>query len=70
MKDKALPIAIALTVGGGALLYFGYQGYQSAQGTFSKLVGGRPPNDVIAMLVIGGVLAIVGLGMLGKSLKK
>ena len=64
---KALPLA--LVAGGAVLLFLGYQGYNSAKSQFTEVFSGRPPNDVIAMLVIGAVLVAGGLGLFGKGMK-
>lgn len=59
-----------LLVAGGLLLFFGYRGYESASSRLTDFVTGRPPNDVLAMLIGGAVLATAGLGLVVKDLKK
>ncbi len=64
---KALPLV--LIAAGAVLLFFGYQGYNSAKSQILGAWSGRPPNDVLAMLISGAVLFAAGLGMFGKGMK-
>ena len=60
---KKLPGIICL-VGGGLLLYWGYQMSQSASGQFSSLVNGSPGNKPLLCYIGGGILVLAGLGQI------
>lgn len=58
-----------LVVGGGALLYFGYQAHQSMSSRLTEAVTGNPSDKAMYLLIGGAVALLVGLGMTGVGFK-
>jgi LPXTG-motif cell wall-anchored protein len=57
-------IGIALLVAGVVLIVFGMQASASLGSRLSELFTGAPSDRTIWLLVLGVVVAIIGLGML------
>jgi len=58
-KDKM--IGIALLIVGIALLFWGYDIYDSAGSHVSRAIGGEAPTKAYAMLVAGALCAVLGV---------
>ncbi|MDB6110115.1 MAG: rane protein [Pedosphaera sp.] len=56
-------IGLALLAGGIVLLIFGIQAANSFSSNVSKVFSGSPTNNSVWMIVLGAILAIVGLVM-------
>ena len=52
---------IALLIAGVALVFWGFNASESFASSVSETVHGAPSNKAIALMVGGGLLAIVGL---------
>jgi protein-S-isoprenylcysteine O-methyltransferase Ste14 len=57
------PIGLALLAGGVVLLIFGIQASHSFSSNVSRVFNGSPTNQSVWMIVLGAILAIVGLVM-------
>jgi hypothetical protein len=57
------PIGLALLAGGIVLLIFGIQAANSFSSNVSKVFSGSPTNNSVWMIVLGAILAVVGLAM-------
>lgn len=61
-------ISAALLIGGIALLYFGYQEYQSFSSEVEEFVTGSPDSRAMWMMIGGGAVAAAGIfGLLQKK---
>ena len=63
-------IAVALVIGGGILLYVGWQEKESFQSSVSETFQGSPTDRSMWFLGGGAVAVILGGGMLLKGGKK
>ena len=63
-------IAVALLIGGGVLLYVGWQEKESFQSSVSETFQGSPTDRSMWFLGGGAVAVILGGGMLLKGGKK
>jgi hypothetical protein len=54
-------IGLVLLVVGVAMLYFGYQRYNSVGSEVVRALGGTPTNETMILLIGGGVVLVIGL---------
>jgi len=60
MSRNAL-ISLVILIAGVALLFWGFDASESFASEVSEVVEGAPSNKSIALMVIGGLLAVLGL---------
>jgi Zn-dependent protease len=59
---RSFPFAIILLAAGAALLFWGIAATDSVSSNASEFFQGAPSNKAISLMVIGGIMA--GLGLL------
>ena len=56
-------IGLVVAAAGVAVLWFGWEAYESVGSKLSRLVEGAPSTKALIMFAIGGVLVLIGLFM-------